>query len=158
VMHHMRPIARVAAVHLRDVPGFAALLPPRKGIKVAVLIQDAIAMAEAVRPYEQVFVDNGCAANVSDALLAAADPVRASIDARADSIMTRAGAREGLKATASRAHLVLRLLDALVQSVLVDDPTTLAAWKSAKRIGRGRVVHIEATVPTTTAPEVKAVA
>jgi hypothetical protein len=155
VKHHIRPVARVAAAHLREVPGFTALQPPRKGIKVAVLIQHAIAMAEAVRAHQQVFVDNGCPVNVADALVAAANAVRASIDDRAENIRAKAGAREGLKATASRAHVILRLLDALVQSALVDDPTTLAAWNSAKRIGRGRVVHIESTTPTPTTPEVK---
>lgn len=49
-------------------------------------------------------------------------------------------------ANASRLHLVLRLLDAQVKSALVNDPK-FAAWHSAKRIGRGRVVPIEVTSP-----------
>ena len=63
------------------------------GVKVAVLVQDAIAMAEAARAHQQVFVGNGRAENFADALLAAAAAVRASIDARAKSIATKAGAR-----------------------------------------------------------------
>jgi hypothetical protein len=86
----------------------------------------------------------------------AAAAVRASIDARAKSIASKAAARGGLKATATRAHLVLRFLDAQVQSALMDDPKTLAAWESAKRIGRGKVVPIEATILAPTTPEVKA--
>jgi len=152
VTHHMRPIATIAAAHLRDVPGFKALQLSPKGAKVAVLVQDATAMAEAARGYQQVFVENGRPENFADALLAAAAAVRGSIDARAKSIMARAGARGGLKATATRAHLILRLLDAQVQSALVYDPKTLAGWKSAKRIGKGRVVPIEATLPTSTTP------
>ena len=143
VMHHMRPVATIAAAHLRDVPGFKALQLPRKGVKVAVLVQDATAMAEAARPYQEVFVGNGRPENFADALVAAAAAVRTSIDARAKCITNRAGARDGLKATATRAHLVLRFLDAQVQSALVDDPKTLAAWKSAKRIGRGKVVPMD---------------
>ena len=112
-------------------------------------------MAEAARAHQQVFVENGCAEDFADALLAAADAVRASIDARAGSITGRAGAREGIRATASRAHLVVQLLDALVQSALVDDPTTLAAWNSAKRIGKGKVVSTEAAVPAPVTLEVK---
>jgi len=155
VVRHMRPVARIAAVHLRDVPEFEALRPPQKDIKVAVLIQEAIAMAEAARLHEQVFVEYGCPADFVDALLAAAEAVRASIDARAESIMTRAGAREGISATASRAHLVLRVLDALVQIALAHDPKALAAWSSVKRIGKGKVVSIEAMTPTATTQEVK---
>ena len=143
VNHHMRPVATIAAAHLRDVPGFKALQLPRKGVKVAVLVQDATAMAEAARPYQEVFVGNGRPEDFADALVAAAAAVRASIDARAKCITNRAGARDGLKATATRAHLVLRFLDAQVQSALVDDPKTLAAWKSAKRIGRGKVVPMD---------------
>ena len=153
VLHHMRPVATIAAAHLREVPGFKALQLPPKHARVAVLVQHATAMAEGATAYQQVFVENGCPEDFADALVAAAAAVRASIDARSDSITRRAGARAGLKATASRAHMILRLLNAQVQSALVDDPKTLAAWKSAKRIGQGRVVPIEATHPApTTAP------
>jgi len=156
VNHHMRPVATIAAAHLRDVPGFKALRLPPKGVKVAVLVEDATAMAEAARPYQAVFVRNGCPENFADALLAAGAAVRASIDARATCITSRAGARAGLKATASRAHLILRLLDAQVRSALEDDPKTLAAWNSAKRIGKGKVVPIEATLPAPTTTQAKA--
>jgi hypothetical protein len=150
VNHHMRPVATIAAAHLRDVPGFKALQLPRGNVKVAVLVQDATAMAETARAYQQVFVQNGRPENFADALVAAAGAVRASIDARAQDIANKAGARDGLKATASRAHLVVRLLDAQVKSALEDDPKALAGWKSVKRIGRGKVVPIEATIPAST--------
>jgi len=151
--HHMRPVAAIAAAHLRDVPGFKALEMPSRDVKVAVLVQDATAMAEAARVHQQVFAENGRPENFADALVAAAEAVRGSIDARAKCILDRAGARGGLKAAASRAHLVLRMLDAQVQSALEDDPKALAAWKSAKRIGRGKGVPIEAIVqPPTTLP------
>ena len=150
VIHHMRPVARIAAAHLSEVPGFEALRPPRNRVKVAVLVQDAIAMAEAAREHQQVFVDNGCPKTFADDLLLATAAVRGSIDERANCISTRTGARSGLKATASRAHLILRLLDAQVERALEGDPKTLGAWNSAKRIGKGRVVRIEATLPATT--------
>ena len=156
VKHHMRPIVTIAAAHLRDVPGFKALQPPRKGVKVAVLVEGAMAMAAAAREYEEVFVENGRPENFADALSAAATAVRASIDARAKFITSRVGAGEGLKTTASRAYLVLRVLDAQVQSALVDDPKTLAQWNSAKRIGKGKVVPIEATLRGPTTTEAKA--
>jgi hypothetical protein len=144
--HHMKPVAAIAAARLRDVPGFKALQMPRADVKVAVLVSDAIAMAEAAREHAQVFVQGGRPENFADALVAAAAAVRASIDARGKSISDKAGARDGLKATASRTHLVVKMLDAQVKSALVDDPKALAAWQSAKRIGRGKVVPIEATI------------
>jgi hypothetical protein len=154
--HHMRPVATIAAAHLRDVPGFKALQLPKLDVKAAVLVQDATAMAEAAKAYQEVFVGNGRPENFVDALLAAAGAVRASIDARGKSIANKAAARDGLKATATRSHLVLRFLDAQVKAALGDDPKTLAAWKSAKRIGKGKVVPIEATIPAPTTTEAKA--
>jgi hypothetical protein len=152
VNQHMRPVATIAAAHLHDVPGFKALQLPKARIKAEVLVQDANGMAEAARPYQQVFVGNGCPEDFADALVAAATAVRASIDARGKSIATMASARDGLKTTATRTHLVLRFLDAQVKKALRDDPKTLAAWNSAKRIGRGKVVPIEATLLASTTP------
>jgi len=103
-----------------------------------------------------VFVGNGRPETFADDLVAAAAAVRASVDARGKSITTKAAARNGLKATATRAHAVLRFLDAQVKSAAADDPKILAAWKSAKRIGKGKVVPIEATIPAPTTPEAKA--
>ena len=155
VNHHMRPIATIAAAHLRTVPGFKALQLPRRDVKVAVLVQDATAMAEAARANQAVFVKNGRSEHFADALLAAAAAVRASIDARGSYITSKAEARDGLKVTAARAHVILRLLDAQVRSALVDDPKALAGWNSAKRIGRGKVVPVQAT-PSDQAIELKA--
>src|SRR5690349_5104372 len=153
VQDHMRPVALIAAAHLRDVPEFKALQVPKAGVKAAVLVQDANAMAEAAKPYQDVFVGNGRPATFIDDMVAAATAVRTSIDARAKSIVTKAAARDGLKATATRAHSVLRFLDAQVKSAAADDPKILAAWNSAKRIGKGKVVPIEATIPpATTSP------
>jgi len=156
VNNHMRPVATIAAAHLHDVPGFKALQLPKIGVKAAVLVQDATAMAEAAREYQEVFVGNGRPADFADALVAAAGAVRTSIDARGKSIATKAAAREGLKATATRAHLVLRFVDAQVKAALGDDPKLLAAWKSVKRIGKGKVVPMEATVPAPTTSDAKA--
>jgi hypothetical protein len=152
INHHMRPVATIAAAHLRDVPGFKAMQLPNPAVKLAVLVQDAIAMADAARAHQQVFVQNGRSADFADALVAAATAARAALDSRGANKAQTAAARDGLKSTASRAHLVLRLLDAQVKSILKDDPKLLAAWKSAKRIGRGKVVPIEATMLAPVAP------
>ena len=152
VKDHMRPVALIAAAHLRDVPEFKALQVPKRRVKAAVFVQDANAMAEAAKPYQQVFVGNGRPETFADDMVAAANAVRASIDARGKSIATKAAARDGLKATATRAHSVLRFLDAQVKSAAADDPKIWAAWNSAKRIGKGKVVPIEATLPPSTTP------
>jgi hypothetical protein len=156
--HHMRPIATIAAAHLRQVPGFEALRMPPQRAKAAVLVQMAIAMAGTARENSAVFVKNGRPENFADALVAAATAMRASIDARAQSIGSKVEAREGLSTTGARAQVVLRLLDAQVQSLLEEDPKSLAGWNSAKRIGRGKVVSTEVTTLVRPAqpPEAKA--
>ena len=46
VKHSMRPLATIAAAHLREMPGFKALQMPPKGVKVALLVQHATAMRQ----------------------------------------------------------------------------------------------------------------
>lgn len=156
--HHMRPVATIAAAHLRDVPEFSVLRMPLHRVKAAALVQSAITMAEAARAHSEVFVKNGRPAEFADALVAAAAAVRGAIDARGESIIAKASARKGLKVAGARGQVVLNLLDAQVKSALVDDPKALAGWKSAKRIGRGRTAAIEAVSPAAQAQpqEVKA--
>jgi len=47
-------------------------------------------------------------------------------------------------------------VDAQVKAALGDDRKLLAAWKSVKRIGKGKVVPMEATVPAPTTSDAKA--
>ena len=157
VQHHMVPVATIAAAHLREVPGFKALEMISSKAKDAVLVAHAAAMADAARAHQQVFVSNGRPQDFADALEVAATAVRAAVDARAVDVRGKAAARDGLKATAGRATAVVRLLDGQVKSVLADDPKALAAWQSAKRIGKARVVTPrEVTLPAPATPEVKA--
>ena len=156
--HHMRPVATIAAAHLRQAPQFAAMQMPQYKVSAAGLVQAAVAMADVARAHAEVFVQNGRPETFADDLVAAAAAMRASIDSRAKSIGGKAEARKGLKAASKRAEAVVRLLDAQVKSVLVDDPKLLAGWTSAKRVGKGKVASIEpAAAPAPAQPgEVKA--
>lgn len=140
--HHMLPVAAIAAAHARDIPGLGVVRMPPFKVKTAGLVEAAIAMAATAREYPELFIANGRPADFVDAMLAAAAAVRASIDARARWIVARAEARAGLKATASRVHLIIRVLDAHMKSALVDDPSALAGWNSAKRIGKGKALKL----------------
>jgi hypothetical protein len=149
--HHMRPVTAIAAAHLRTVPEFSALKMPLFKAKGAVVVQSALAMADAARAHSRVFVEDGRPADFADALVAAAGAFRASIDARGKGIGDRAAARKGLQTAGSRANAVVRVIDALVKIAFEDDPKALAGWKSARRIGRGRVAAAEATSAEATA-------
>jgi hypothetical protein len=111
VNHHMRPVATIAAAHLRDVPDFTALQLPDRKAKLAVLMQDAAAMADKAAQHQQVFVDNGRSADFIARLSAAAAAVRVSPDARAASI-TQPGFRmrwtQGERVTSAPADAIAR--------------------------------------------------
>jgi hypothetical protein len=143
--HHMRPVATIAAAHLRTVPEFSALKMPPFKTKAGAVVQAALAMADAARAHAEVFVQNGRPADFADALVAAAAAFRGSIDARGQGYTVKASAIKGFKSTGSRATKIMSVLDAQVQVALENDPKALAGWQSAKRIGRGRVVTAEAT-------------
>jgi hypothetical protein len=156
--HHLRRVATIAAAHLRQVPEFQALKMPGHKVKAPVVVQAAMAMAEAARAYAQVFVENGRTPDFADALVAAAEAMRVAVDARGESIGDKAAARNCIKVSGARASVVLQLLDAQVKSALADDPQALAKWKSVRKIGNARVGSAAVTPlpgPTPT-PEVKA--
>lgn len=154
--HHMLPVATIAAANLREVPGFKALTMPAWNAKDAVLVSHAAAMADAARAHQEVFVNNGRPQDFASALAGAANAVRTALDTRAANITSKVAARDGIKATSARANVVVRLLDAQVKNAFADDPKALAAWKSAKRIGKGRLTLGEVTLPAPATPDVKA--
>jgi hypothetical protein len=132
--NHMKPIADVARMHLREVPNFIALTRPRNNVSAAHLIAAASGMADAAAPYAEVFVDAGLAADFLEQLRQAADDMRRSLDDRAQHVQKRVGATEGLKAAEKRGTGILRLLDGLVIPKLGTNDPLLAQWKAARKI------------------------
>ena len=132
--NHMKPIADVARMHLREVPNFIALTRPRNNVSAMRLIAAAAGMADAAAPYAEVFVDAGLPADFLEQLQQAADDMRRSLDDRAQHARTRTGATEGLKAAEKRGAGILRLLDGLVIPKLGTNDPLLAQWKSARKI------------------------
>jgi hypothetical protein len=58
-LNHLRPVATVAAAHLRQVPDFAALKMPPKNATSRGLIAWAAAMKTAASTYADAFVGAG---------------------------------------------------------------------------------------------------
>jgi hypothetical protein len=132
--NHMKPIADVARMHLREVPNFIALTRPRNNVSAMRLIAAAAGMADAAAPYAGVFVDAGLPPDFLEQLRQAADAMRRSLDDRAQHARTRTGATEGLKAAEKRGAGILRLLDGLVIPKLGPNDPLLVQWKSARKI------------------------
>lgn len=146
--YHMRPIAEIAKLRLRDVPEFGALRMPAGSTAVEQLLAAATAMADAARPHEQVLITNGLAPSFIADLRAAVVALRDSIDDRGGHRLTRSGATQGLVTAERRGRSVLKVLDAIVLLRVRNDQQLTGAWMAARRIHRPHVSsHAEALPP-----------
>ena len=157
--NHMRPIASVAKLKLRTVPNFEALTLPRAGVRVAGQVAHAFGMADAAKPYEQVFIDAGLPSDFLASLTAAATAVQASIDTRAKSLGKQANATGSLTDLEHRARRVFKALNDIVVPILSADVAhsgVLAEWKSTHRVTKrlGPPVGVEQEVRSLDSPPV----
>lgn len=157
--NHMRPIASVAKLKLHSIPNFEALTMPSNDVRVAGQVAHAFGMADAAKPYEQVFVDAGLPPDFLASLTAAAAAVQASIDTRAKSLGKRANATGSLKGLEQRARRVFKALnDMVVPTVLADVAHSglLAEWKTTRRVTKrlGPPVGVQQDVQALDTPAV----
>lgn len=153
-MDHMQQIAAVARAELRDVPEFEALLLPHVNASTPRLVLQARAMATVARQHADVFFAHQLPADFVEQLLSAADAVDASVQKRAADVRDAAGAREQLAEVRSRAHDVVRVLNAQVQKALAGNATLLGQWKFAKRVGiHPATAVVEGTPGQTATPQ-----
>ena len=134
--NHMKPIAEVARLKLRDVPEFSSLTMPAPKITAAALVSKATSMHDAAAGHEAVFKDVGLPDDFLAALKAASDALTASITQRNDLIARRVGATAGLAAEEKRAMSIIRVIDAIVRPTLGSDDALLHEWDAAKHVPR----------------------
>jgi len=148
-VNHMQQIAAIARGELRHVPQFESLLLPTQNVGSPKLVQWARTMAAVAREHAEVFVTHGLPAEFVEQLLVAADALDASLETRLVNGRETVGAREKVVTSRSRAQYVVRVLSAQIEKALVDDPSLLAQWRHAKRVGvRGAQVGAEEQVST----------
>jgi hypothetical protein len=131
---HMAPIARIARA---DLPATAELRPfrmPRGKPTVEKLVALAAGMGAAAEPFSDVFTSAGLPADFIAQLNGAADALVGSIASRTNSRGSRSQATRGLKAKLTEGRKIVHILDAFVQTALVDDPALLANWNLVKRV------------------------
>jgi hypothetical protein len=131
---HMRPIATIAAARLRETPELNELRMPSRKTLPRQLVIAAEAMATMARPYAPVFIASGLAPDFAEQLEAAAQALAECMTDRDTTATVRAGATAGLRTEASRARHVLRVLSALIEPRLADDPAMLVGWRAARHI------------------------
>jgi hypothetical protein len=135
VRDHMAPIARIAQADLPPtVPELEALRAPRSNDSIERLAAAAYGMAAAATPFADTFVKAGLAPDFIAKLSAAADAMLQSVSERAQNRGKWSGATKGLKTTLSSGRKLVTVIDAFVESALVNDPALLANWKRVKRV------------------------
>lgn len=147
IRDHMAPVARIAAADLPRTPELAPLRMPPQNLPAEKLAAAAYGMADAAKPFIEVFTAAGLPADFLEQLVAAADAMTASLDERAQNRSAQRGATTGLKASLSAGRRIVHVLDAFVRTALKDDPALLSAWNGAKRV---RVIP-PTPLPTTAA-------
>lgn len=132
---HMAKIATIAVAELPQVPELEVLkMPKGRTLSIERLRAAALGMAKAAAPYADVFVKAALPADFLDQLVAAANATIESVGTRKQNRVVTVGATKGLKATLSNARKTVRALDALVKSEFKNDPSMLAAWRTAMRV------------------------
>ena len=144
IRDHMAPIAKIAAAELSNSPELQPFRIPRGQPSAERLRALALGMAEAARPFSEVFTSSGLPDDFIAQCVAAADAMVAAIGARKGNRVARGEATAGLKANLSQGRKTVHALDALVKKALQGDRPLLAAWNIAKRVER------VATAPGTT--------
>ena len=129
----LRPIAKVAAATLGDVPELAALRLPPVRLVGAPLVDAANAMANAAAPYTATFVAAGLRPGFLDDLRAMLQQIGSSLDGRSDHSAKRRGSTIALGSGTAGGRRALHLLDAAIQQAVTDEQL-LAEWNAVRRI------------------------
>jgi hypothetical protein len=153
---YLRPIAKVAAASLANVPEISALRLPSAKLVGSEFVDAANAMANAAEPHAAVFVAAGLRADFVDGLRAMAKAIETSLGGRTDHVIKRRGSTIALGSGAVSGRTALRLLDAVIEQQVPDNAQLLAEWKSVKRIprkpGTTRVVQTKGAAAAAATP------
>ena len=134
IRDHMAPIARIARADIPQAPNISGFRLPRGVPGVEKLTAYADGMAKAAVPYTGIFVGAGLAPDFITQLQRASAALinmrtkRTTISAR------RTGATKSLKSNLTAGRKVVHVLDAFIQTALLDKPTLLTNWNAVKRV------------------------
>lgn len=131
---HMLPVSRVA----RDAFGLEgmdrALRFPRMSSPNERVVAAAGAMAEAAERQEPVFLEHGLAPDFVAQLRSAAAELATAMGSRDGNQRRRVEATRNVRQLVKRGRRALRLLNAILQVRLADDPPRLAAWDNVRAV------------------------
>jgi hypothetical protein len=153
---HMRLIATIAEVSLREVPEFERLRMPEERFDTTTNVLWAREMAKAAEPYQDVFLKHGLAPDFIASLHAAVDAAQKAIDQRWRAHTSRVGATAAVEAEARRAFRLIDVIDAQIAPKLKGDDQLLRDWELTKRIAQRTLAAAAPAAPAGTEPAVSA--
>lgn len=133
---YLRPIAKVAAASLGNVPEISALRLPSAKLVGSELVDAANAMANAAESHAAVFLAAGLRPDFLEGLRAMTQAMETSLGGRTDHVIKRRGSTIALGSGAVSGRTALRLLDAVIEQQVPDNAQLLAEWTAVKRIPR----------------------
>ena len=133
LIDHMRPIARVAAMHLPHSAHIGVMTVTKKGLRVEALRAAALCMAKGAAAHRRVFIAAGRPADFVARLIAAANGISDASDARQRARDELRSATVSLWDQVRRARKAAWVLDAFVREK-VKSPELLGAWDAARAL------------------------
>jgi hypothetical protein len=131
--HQMKPIASAAAALLKAPAGYdKALRMPKGKMRLQVQIAAATAMGAAATPQAALLIQHGLAPDFLARLAAATAVVQAIMNRRAQYLVDRSGATQGVKSALKRGRVLKKMLNAIIIPAIEHDPVLLGAWRTAK--------------------------
>ena len=155
---HMKPIATFARARLRGAPDFATLTRRVETLHGPRLVRAAAAMATAAEPYVAAFPAGGLPPETLAQLGAAADALQEAITHRGSSRVRRVQATKAVEQQISIGRDATNVLHAIISKQFANDPTFLAGWNAARRVGakkgpvRGSGAVIGSVTPVAPSP------
>jgi hypothetical protein len=149
---HMAPIAKVARALRGTIPGIGVLTIPKKRLQTAALVSEAKSMARQAEIYKEVFVEHALPTDFIEQLRAAAQSLKASLDARGLARAARKSSTRGVESELVLGRRIVDIIDATMTRVLRNQPAKQTEWQAVKRVTvkgsgvRGGVQDVESLV------------
>jgi hypothetical protein len=152
----LRPIAKVAAATLGEVPELATLRVPSIKLVGAPFVDAANAIANAAAPHAATFVAAGLRPDFLDGLRAMSQQIESSLGGRTDHTTKRRGSTIALGSGTASGRRALHLLDAAIHQSVTDEQL-LAEWNAVRRIPNKPGPARTAATPVTPVTPVRSV-
>jgi hypothetical protein len=153
---YLRPVAEIARQKLPDeVDLLSHMKVPRHTSNSTALAARGNAMADAVAPFVQAFLDVGLPTDFVAQLRTAAGQLTTAVSTKGTLRAGRRGATDGIGKAVSTARKALRVVDAMVKAQLKSEEPLVTEWRDAVRVirgGKARLALVPTPVPTPPSP------